>query len=285
MFTAEPSNPPDHLEGPQRGHRTTARCPCRGAWRGKSVARRDGAAPLHAGRRRRVGRPADAAQPARHGVRNLHDAVGLPVRRVAELPRPTARVRGALAGLLENAQLAGRHEQDAVVRKGVRMQQPEHENLRRRHAGRDPGNEIVGPLRHRPPPDGLLPQREGGAVDLPDGADAAADLERVPGQGLLHADGRRALGRRQDRRIPARHHVLMPSCWRIVPGQSLLHRGWDGACVLYNDLSGDTHLLSDDAMRLLLALRDGDVGADELAAPELADMLATLRQLHLIEPC
>jgi PqqD family protein of HPr-rel-A system len=77
----------------------------------------------------------------------------------------------------------------------------------------------------------------------------------------------------------------MTSCWRIVPGQALLHRGWDGACVLYNDLSGDTHLLSDDAMRLLLALRDGDVNADELAAPELADMLATLRQLHLIEPC
>ena len=34
----------------------------------------------------------------------------------------------------------------------------------------------------------------------------------------------------------------MTSCWRIVPGQALLHRGWDGACVLYNDLSGDTQV-------------------------------------------
>ena len=77
----------------------------------------------------------------------------------------------------------------------------------------------------------------------------------------------------------------MPSRWRLVPGQALLHRGWDDACVLYNDLSGDTHLLSGDAMRLLLALRDDDVDDAELAAPELADVLATLRQLHLIEPC
>lgn len=73
--------------------------------------------------------------------------------------------------------------------------------------------------------------------------------------------------------------------WRLVAGQSLLHRGWDGAWVLYNDLSGDTHLLSDDALALLLALRDGDIDADELAAPELADLLASLRQLDLIESC
>lgn len=73
--------------------------------------------------------------------------------------------------------------------------------------------------------------------------------------------------------------------WRLVPGQALLHRGWDNAFVLYNDLSGDTHLLSPEAMALLLALRDGDVAAEELAAPELADMLGTLRQLDLIEAC
>jgi PqqD family protein of HPr-rel-A system len=72
--------------------------------------------------------------------------------------------------------------------------------------------------------------------------------------------------------------------WRLVPGQALLHRRWDGACVLYNDLSGDTHLLSDEAMALLVALRDGDVAADELASAELADLLDSLRQLDLIEP-
>lgn len=73
--------------------------------------------------------------------------------------------------------------------------------------------------------------------------------------------------------------------WRLVPGQTLLHRGWDDAWVLYNDLSGDTHLLSGDAMELLLALRDGDVAPDELADPALADLLASLHQLDLIEPC
>lgn len=77
----------------------------------------------------------------------------------------------------------------------------------------------------------------------------------------------------------------MASSWRLVPGQTLLHRGWDGAFVLYNDLSGDTHLLADEAMALLLALRDGDMMPEELAAPELVDLLATLRRLDLIEPC
>lgn len=77
----------------------------------------------------------------------------------------------------------------------------------------------------------------------------------------------------------------MASSWRLVPGQALLHRGWDGAFVLYNDLSGDTHLLSDEAMTLLLALRDSDVTPQELAAPELAELLATLCRLDLIEPC
>jgi hypothetical protein len=77
----------------------------------------------------------------------------------------------------------------------------------------------------------------------------------------------------------------MASSWRLVPGQTLLHRSWDGAVVLYNDLSGDTHLLTDEAMDLLLAVRNGDVTPEELAALELADLLATLCRLDLIEPC
>ena len=56
----------------------------------------------------------------------------------------------------------------------------------------------------------------------------------------------------------------MASSWRLVPGQALLHRGWDDAFVLYNDLSGDTHLLSGDAMALLVGLRDGDVTPEEM---------------------
>lgn len=77
----------------------------------------------------------------------------------------------------------------------------------------------------------------------------------------------------------------MASSWRLAPGQALLHRGWDGAFVLYNDLSGDTHLIADEAMALLLALRDGDMTPEELGAPALADLLVTLRRLDLIEPC
>lgn len=77
----------------------------------------------------------------------------------------------------------------------------------------------------------------------------------------------------------------MASSWRLVPGQALLHRSWDGAVVLYNDLSGDSHLLTDEAMDLLLAVRNGDVTPEELAALELADLLATLCRLDLIEPC
>jgi hypothetical protein len=73
--------------------------------------------------------------------------------------------------------------------------------------------------------------------------------------------------------------------WRLVPGQSLLHRGWHDACVLFNDLSGATHLLGNVALALLLALRDGDITADELATPEVADLLAALQRLDLIEPC
>jgi PqqD family protein of HPr-rel-A system len=54
--------------------------------------------------------------------------------------------------------------------------------------------------------------------------------------------------------------------WRLLPGQDLRHYGWDGSFVLYNDCSGDTHLLDGGAMRLLLALRAAPRGEEELAA-------------------
>ncbi|WP_295991425.1 HPr-rel-A system PqqD family peptide chaperone [Rugamonas sp.] len=72
--------------------------------------------------------------------------------------------------------------------------------------------------------------------------------------------------------------------WNIVSGQSLHHHRWGDDYVLYNDLSGATHMLDDDAMQLLLALRDGDVEQAELDDPALADALASLAQLHLIVP-
>lgn len=54
--------------------------------------------------------------------------------------------------------------------------------------------------------------------------------------------------------------------WSLRPGQTLQHRQWDGEYVLYNDLSGDTHLLGDAAIVLLQALRSGPATCAALAA-------------------
>jgi PqqD family protein of HPr-rel-A system len=89
--------------------------------------------------------------------------------------------------------------------------------------------------------------------------------------------------------------------WRVVPGQHLAFREWDGEAVLYNDLSGSTHLLDGAAVDVLQALRSAPcvpatlaarlaesfgASADELL-PEIEDMLAELVRLDLIEfsPC
>nr|WP_166857615.1 HPr-rel-A system PqqD family peptide chaperone [Telluria antibiotica] len=85
----------------------------------------------------------------------------------------------------------------------------------------------------------------------------------------------------------------------MTPGQALACREWDGEAVLYNDLSGSTHLLDGAALDLLHALRDQPADADALAArladrfdagdddlvSLIDDMLATLAGLDLIEPC
>jgi PqqD family protein of HPr-rel-A system len=89
--------------------------------------------------------------------------------------------------------------------------------------------------------------------------------------------------------------------WRVVPGQLLACREWDGEAVLYNDLSGNTHLLDGAAIDVLQALRAAPLDAaalagrlaerfgatpDELGA-EIEDMLAELARLDLVEtfPC
>lgn len=84
----------------------------------------------------------------------------------------------------------------------------------------------------------------------------------------------------------------MAQRWRLAPGQTLLHRGWDGQYVVYNSLSGDTHLLTAEAMALLLALRDAEADAAALArrlslpaADDAADLLADLQELDLVEAC
>jgi PqqD family protein of HPr-rel-A system len=87
--------------------------------------------------------------------------------------------------------------------------------------------------------------------------------------------------------------------WRVMPGQRLVSREWDGEAVLYNDLSGSTHLLDGAALDLLQVLREGPAGSAALAAVlaerfdagggDLAslidDMLAALARLDLVEPC
>lgn len=85
--------------------------------------------------------------------------------------------------------------------------------------------------------------------------------------------------------------------WRLRPGQAVRYRHWDEECVLYNDLSGDTHLLGDAALELLLTLQHGpttevmlaavlkaefDIDEDELAG-ETAALLQHMNHLYLIE--
>jgi PqqD family protein of HPr-rel-A system len=90
----------------------------------------------------------------------------------------------------------------------------------------------------------------------------------------------------------------VPGFWRIAPGQQLAARGWNDEFVLYNNLSGDTHLLDGDSMALLAHLRAGpaslaalvatfagDIDPDDAAAlPDtIATMLDQLAGLYLVE--
>jgi PqqD family protein of HPr-rel-A system len=80
--------------------------------------------------------------------------------------------------------------------------------------------------------------------------------------------------------------------WKLIEGQTICHRGWDDEYVVYNDVSGDTHLIGADAMQLLQCLRDGPADEDALGqalqiAPDeqeaLAVTLVELSSLSLIE--
>lgn len=90
--------------------------------------------------------------------------------------------------------------------------------------------------------------------------------------------------------------------WRITPGQTLRFRQFDDEFVLYNDLSGDTHLLGDSAMHILSELQRGPASGQALAASlaaalecpvdaafdrEAGALLATLAGFFLIaeDPC
>lgn len=87
--------------------------------------------------------------------------------------------------------------------------------------------------------------------------------------------------------------------WRLVRGQSLAYRCWDDETVLYNDLSGATHLLGPAALCVLEALRSGPAASaalasrlraefeidDEAIGDELEALLGELSRLSLVEPC
>lgn len=92
----------------------------------------------------------------------------------------------------------------------------------------------------------------------------------------------------------------MPDLWRVTPGQQLAHRGWQDEFVVYNNLSGDTHLIDGDTLALLVQLRlapasiaalsqalGGDLAPHEraLLPDTLHAMLISLERLHLAAPC
>lgn len=64
--------------------------------------------------------------------------------------------------------------------------------------------------------------------------------------------------------------------WQLTPGQLLRSRQFDDESVLYNELSGDTHLLGASAMHLLGQLQQGPVSEASLLAA-LADALECTR--------
>ena len=85
--------------------------------------------------------------------------------------------------------------------------------------------------------------------------------------------------------------------WQVIPGQDLRQWSWDDEAVVYNNLSGDTHLLSADAMQLLQALsespceqaalvarlQEAGTDPDPAVAGAVAALLAELEKLSLIE--
>ncbi len=83
--------------------------------------------------------------------------------------------------------------------------------------------------------------------------------------------------------------------WQLLPGQALHHRVWDDECVLFNDLTGATHLLDPNALDVLLALRAGAAAVAQLcqrlsidptdldAVGGLDDTLTALAAIALVE--
>lgn len=86
--------------------------------------------------------------------------------------------------------------------------------------------------------------------------------------------------------------------WQVIPGDALHFRVWEGEFVVYNSLSGDTHLLGSAAAHALLKLQQTSSDALTLAATlaplmkaemddefvsQIEQILADLGKLALIE--
>lgn len=63
--------------------------------------------------------------------------------------------------------------------------------------------------------------------------------------------------------------------WRLASGQALAYRSWDDETVLYNDLSGATHLLGPAALCLLESLRAGLAASAALASTLRLNSIST----------
>lgn len=64
----------------------------------------------------------------------------------------------------------------------------------------------------------------------------------------------------------------MPARWQLIRAEALRVREWDDAGVIYDAVSGNTHLIDALGLELLDLLRQQPWGLDELAA-ELRDSL------------
>jgi PqqD family protein of HPr-rel-A system len=79
--------------------------------------------------------------------------------------------------------------------------------------------------------------------------------------------------------------------WKVATGQTLGHYGWNEEFVVYNSLSGDTHLLESFVMEILFLLQQaGPMSTaavfeamrpvDDNGPPDLAELTVILEQLQ-----
>lgn len=94
------------------------------------------------------------------------------------------------------------------------------------------------------------------------------------------------------------HHLSEPQRhWRLRPGQRLLHCEWEDEFVVFNDLTGDSHLLDAGGFAILECLQqDGSATVlslasqfddidpnDPVAIEQFGALLASLAHCELIE--